>query len=250
MEQVVAVFGGSGGIGGHITRRISRDARVVIGYRSKPDVAQTLADEINSQGGKAAALQVDVTDGESVAAFYDKATAQFGRIHAVVSATGPVFPIGPLVTMTEQDFRSVLNVDVVGSFNILRHGIPLLAAQGGGAFVLTLTSSVQRTYKNNGLSNVPKIAVSGLIRQAARENGHNNIRINGIAPGVVDAGMAHDAIATVPYAAELIADCLSQTPLGRMARPEEVGELAAYLTSDAAAYVSGQIIGVDGGFSS
>jgi NAD(P)-dependent dehydrogenase (short-subunit alcohol dehydrogenase family) len=154
-----------------------------------------------------------------------------------------------LLEVSEADFRRIMDTDVLGTFNVLRHGIPVLRLAGGGSITVFVTTAVLRTLENDGMSSVPKTAVAGLVRLAAREAGPQNVRCNAIAPGVIDAGIVHSAFTVSEVAKQVIAACLDRTPMPRLGKPEEVAALADFLCSDAAAYINGQVIGIDGGYS-
>lgn len=245
----IAVLGGSGGLGVAVTRRLSQRTPVTIGYRTGEQRARELATEINGAGGSAVAEEVDVRDGASVSDFFSKAQAQWGGLNAIVSATGPAIPLCALEDVSEEDFKRIYDTDVFGSFNVIKHGTAALGATGGGSIVLFLTTAVGRTLENDGMSGGPKTAVAGLLRQAAREAGPANVRLNGVSPGVIDAGIVLTSFEVDDVAKSVIQSCLQQTPLGRMGRPEEVASLVDFLTSEAASYISGQLIAVDGGYS-
>lgn len=245
----IAIFGGSGGLGEAITRRLARRAPVTIGYHHNATRAAALVEEIKAGGGRAYAVSVNLTDGESVRAFIEEAARQWSGLEAIVSATGPAIPLKPLAEVTEADFRRIYDTDVLGSFNVLRHGAAQLASTGGGSMVLFLTTAVLRTLENDGMSGGPKTAVAALLKQTAREMGPRNVRCNGVAPGVIDAGIVHSSFVVDEVAQGVIADCMRKTPLGRMGRPEEIAALVDFLTSRDAAYISGQVIGIDGGYS-
>tara|TARA_R110002111_G_scaffold138985_2_gene204766 strand:+ start:393 stop:1142 length:750 start_codon:yes stop_codon:yes gene_type:complete len=245
----IAILGGSGGLGTAIVRRIALRSPVTIGYGQSADKATALAAEINAAGGKAGVAPVDLCQRSSVAAFLQQAGEQCQGLDAIVSATGPAIPLCPLSEVSEEDFRRIYDTDVLGAFNVLTQGSQVLKAGGGGSMVMFLTTAVLRTLENDGMSGGPKTAVAGLLRQTAREMGPSNVRCNGVAPGVIDAGIVHSSFEIDQVAKDVITSCMNQTPLGRMGTPEEVAALVDFLTSESAAYISGQIIAIDGGYS-
>ena len=245
----IAIFGATGGLGEEIVRRLAKRSPVTIGFGRNQTKAATLAAEIDDAGGKAAIAQVDLCDGASIKNFIDSAAERWQGLEAIVSATGPVIPLCPLSEVSDDDFRRIYETDVYGSFNVLRHGSAALKATGGGSIVLFLTTAVLRTLENDGMSGGPKTAVAALMKQTAREMGKYNIRCNGVAPGVIDAGIVHSSFDVNQVAKDVIADCLNKTPLGRMGRAHEVAALVDFLTSADAGYISGQVVAVDGGYS-
>lgn len=246
----IAILGATGGLGEAIARRLARRAPITIGYAQNATKAQALTSDIVASGGNAKTAQVDMRQGASVQHFFEQAASHWEEgIGAIVSATGPAIPLCPMSEVSEEDFRRIYETDVFGSFNVLKHGSALLGAGGGGSMVVFLTTAVLRTLENDGMSGGPKTAVAGLLRQTAREMGPANVRCNGVAPGVIDAGIVHSSFEISQVAKDVIADCMRKTPLGRMGRPEEVAALVDFLTSSDAAYISGQIIGIDGAYS-
>lgn len=245
----IAVLGGSGGLGVAITRRLARRSPVTIGYHGNERAAADLAELIIDDGGSAMIAQVDVRDGVSVRDFIAKGVSDWGVIDAIVSATGPAIPLCPLNEVSDEDFKRIYDTDVFGSFNVIRHGTEALSKAGGGSIVLLLTTAVGRTLENDGMSGAPKTAVCSLMRQAAREVGSSNVRLNGVAPGVIDAGIVHSSFEVNAVAKSVIESCLNQTPLGRMGDPDDVAALVDFLVSEDATYISGQVIAVDGGYS-
>lgn len=244
----IAILGGSGGLGSAIAKKVAERVPVVIGYRSSEEKALELAESISAAGGTATVSQVDMTDNSSVKRFLAAADEALEGVNHIVSATGPAIPLCALKDVTHNDFRRIFDTDVYGSFNVITEGVPVLAGHGGGSIVVFLTTAVLRTLENDGMSGVPKTAVSGLLRQAAREAGPDNVRVNGIAPGIIDAGIVHDSFTIDDVAKSVIESCFAQTPLGRWGKPEEIAATVDFLTSDGAAYISGAIIPVDGGY--
>lgn len=244
-----AILGASGGLGQAVARRIARRAPVTLGYRSNAEAAEELAAAIAADGGEAATAAVDLTDEGSVAAFLAGARERWGELDSIVQATGPAIPLCSLDKVELEDFKRIYDTDVLGSFNLVRCGARELKSSGGGSIVLFLTTAVLRTLENDGMSGGPKTAVAGILRQAARECGPDNIRINGVAPGVIDAGIVLTSFEVDDVAKSVIESCMAQTPMGRMGQPEEVAALVDFLSGPDSSYVSGQIVAVDGAYS-
>lgn len=245
----IAILGATGGLGEAIAIRLARRVPVSIGYGRNRDKADALVASIEKLGGTARLAPVDLRDGGSVQTFIDDAARHWGGLDAIVSATGPAIPLRPLSEVSDEEFRRIYDTDVFGSFNVLRHGAAALKNGGGGAIVLLLTTAVLRTLENDGMSGGPKTAVAALMKQVAREMGPHNIRCNGIAPGVIDAGIVHSSFEVDHVAKAVITDCLNKTPLGRMGHPDDIAAAVDFLTSHEATYISGQILAVDGGYS-
>lgn len=244
-----AVFGGSGGLGEAVVRKLAHRGPLQIGYLRNAAKAEALCAEIRAAGGKAQCAAVDIREPASVQQFLGQAKEQFGTLAGVVSVTGPAIPLRPLAEVSAEDFRRILETDVLGSFNILKSAVPALKAGGGGAIVMFVTTAVLRMLENDGMSSTPKMGVAGLVRLMAREAGPDNVRVNAIAPGVIDAGIVHSSFEVDEVAKSVIASCLAQTPMRRMGTPDEIASTVDFLMSPGAAYINGQVLAVDGGYS-
>jgi 3-oxoacyl-[acyl-carrier protein] reductase len=246
--MAIAVFGGSGRLGEAIIRRIAPGHRLRFAYFSKADEAERLVAELRAQGCDIDAAQVDVREADAVDRFLGAAADGEG-LSGVISANGARFPVLPLYETDEADFRRITEVDIFGTFHVMKSATRLMTAGGGGSIVILLTAAILRTAAFDGMSSIPKAAVAGMIRQLARDAGPLNVRCNGVAPGVVDTDKVADIAAMPPYTRRMVQSFVDDTPLGRFNNPETIAALVAFLVSDVAADISGQIIGADGGYS-
>ncbi len=247
--ETIAIFGSSGGLGSVIAQTLSSHYRLILGYHTNLDTVETLAEKIISAGGGVESIAVDVRDSKSVAELLDRAEGTSSRLRGVVNAVGPAIPLKPLIDVAPTEFERIVRSDVLGSFNVLTESARRLARGEGGVIVQLLTTAVLRTLENDGMSGIPKTAVMGIVRQLAREVAKDGVRVNAIAPGVIDAGIVHSSFTTDAVAQGVIELCLNRTPTPRLGKPSEVSSLVHYLLGDEAAYINGQIIGVDGGYS-
>jgi len=250
MPDSIAIARGSGGLGAAMCRHLGAlGFHITVGYHSRKAAADAVVTDIQAAGGHASTCAVDLCNSSDVEHFLAQAEAMRYRLIGVVNTTGPGIPLRPLVDISSEEFSTIMRTDVEGAFNLLTQAGKLFAAAGGGCVVQLLTTAVLRTLENDAMSGIPKTAISAIVRQLARELGPRNVRFNGIAPGVIDAGIVHSSFTADPVAAAVIEDCLAKTPIPRLGRPEEVSALVAFLLSDAAGYINGQIIGIDGGYS-
>lgn len=242
------VFGGSGGLGAETAGLLGmRGVDVVLTYNSRVDPANALVDKITARGRRATAIQCDVSRREDVDRVVAGALEEFGRIHTVISAAGLVFRTAPLTDFSADEFRNVLECDVMGFFHIAQAAVPVMRDEGG-SIVSLITCAVDRCVPTDALSAVPKAAVAMLTRHVATEEAANGIRANAVGPAVIDGGMVV-AMRDDPTTKALLDQAVDFTPLGRLGTEAEVAEMVVFLASSRAAYMTGQTVMVDGGLS-
>lgn len=236
------VTGGSRGIGRAIaTGFADAGADVAIGYRRDNAAAESVVKEIESHGQRGFAYAADVRDAEAVAAFVESASKALGAIDIVVANAGVPTRFQPLQEVEPSYWQRVIDIDLTGVFHTLHATLPILRAQESGV-ILTVSSVAADMFGPFGGPYVAaKAGVNALTKVIARENASKGIRCNVIAPGLIATDIADGML-------EFHGDNLvKQIPMGRMGTVEEVAQMAIYLASNDAAWVTGKVFRIDGG---
>ncbi len=239
--KVVLVTGASRGIGRAIAEALAAaGAAVVLGARDEAKLAQAV-DAIVSAGGRASAVSLDVCHRESVDAALAAVLQRHGRIDGLVNNAG-ITRDNLLLRMKAEDWEAVLATNLTGVYHCTQAALRPMLKQRSGRIVNV--SSVVGITGNAGQANyaASKAGVIGFTKSIAREVASRAITVNAVAPGFIDTEMT---AAMTDKAKEAVA---SSIPMGRVGKPEDVAGAALFLLSDAAAYVTGQVLGVDGGF--
>lgn len=244
-DSVAVVTGGASGLGALIAARLAVEgARVVVADVDRPAAAE-VARRIQQDGGQAEAVATDVTDARSVAAMA-AAAARLGPIRALVLSAAVETRSG-VVDCSDDDWQHVLDVNLKGPFLCLKSIVPHLVRAGGGSVVAlgsTLGLIQQPGYAAYCAS---KFALTNLCKQVAIEHAPDGVRVNVVAPSATDAGLFMKLTGMAPDPAAARAAVAASMPTGRLARGEEVVEAVLFLLSEAASYVSGTVLPVDGG---
>lgn len=233
--------GGSGAIGSAICRALgAAGCRVVVHYGSRLEGAEEVVRTIVAAGGEAIAVGADVTREEEVGELFARAREAFGRVDILVNNAGTLRD-GLLVRMRREDWQRVLDVNLTGAFLCTREALrDMLRAHWGRIINI---ASVVGEVGNVGQANyvASKAGLIGFTRAVAREVASRNITVNAIAPGYVEAGL------TTELSERQREALLAQIPLRRTARPEDIAPAVVFLASEAAGYITGQVLNVDGG---
>ncbi len=243
-DRVAVVTGSSRGIGRAIAIKLAgQGAKVVVNYHSSEDAAQEVVEEVRSGGGEAIAVQADVKDPEQAKGLVAAALEAFGRLDILVNNVG-ITRDTLLMRMKEDDWDIVMETNLKGTFNCTKAAQrPMIRQRYGRIINITSVSGVAGQVGQANYS-ASKAGVIGFTKAVARELGTRNITVNAVAPGYVQT----DQTADLPQ--ELIDYILELTPLKRPGTAEEIANAVAFLASEEASYVSGQVLGVDGGMMS
>lgn len=239
--KIALVTGASRGIGKAIACKLAREgAKVIINYNGSQGKAEEVKSQIEAEGGQAEVYQCDVSDYKACEAFIQTVIKEQGSLDILVNNAG-ITKDGLLMKMSEEDFDRVLDTNLKGTFNTVRFASRQMLKQKSGRIINM--SSVVGVSGNAGQANyaASKAGVIGLTKAAARELASRGITVNAIAPGFIETDMTDVLSDKVKEASE------AQIPLGHFGKPEDVANAVAFLASEEAAYITGQVLHVDGG---
>jgi 2-hydroxycyclohexanecarboxyl-CoA dehydrogenase len=243
-ERVAVVTGAASGIGLGAARHLAAHGHAVALLDADGDGAQAAADDLAGQGHRCVAHRVDVADRAAVERAYDSVREQLGPVTIVVTSAG-VEAFDPVSEISPERWDRVIAVNLTGTFTCVQLAVPDMVAAGWGRIVTISSSSAQSGAPNMTHYVASKGGVIGLTKAFARELAGKGITANTIPPTIVDTPMARKGeesgnVPSVDVMARMV-------PLGRAGTPDDIGAACAFLCSDQAGYITGQLIGVNGG---
>jgi NAD(P)-dependent dehydrogenase (short-subunit alcohol dehydrogenase family) len=242
--KVAFVTGAASGIGRATAAAFaSAGASVAVADVSEQGNQET-ARLIEDQGGRALAVRCDVTSGQDVKAALEQAVDAFGRLDVAFNNAGVEQPVGPAAEVSEEQWDRIVDINLRGVFLCMKHEIPLMLQQGGGAIVNTSSGAGVTAVKGQAAYTAAKHGVVGLTKAAALDYAEANLRINAVCPGIIDTAMMQRFTGDSAEGRQRV---IGQEPVGRMGTPEEIAGAVLWMCSDAAAFVVGHALVIDGG---
>ena len=242
--KVAFVTGGANGIGRAAALAFARDGASVVVADVSETQNQETARMIQDLGGRALAVACDVSRNADVQRALNATVDRFGRLDFAFNNAGIEYTIKPAADVTEEEWNRIIDIDLRGVFLCMKHEIPLMLKQGGGAIVNTSSGAGIKGFKGGAAYVAAKHGVVGLTKAAALDYAKSNIRINAVCPGIIDTPMMDRFSGGT---AEGRQGVIAQEPVGRMGTPEEIAATVVWLCSDAASFVVGHAMVVDGG---
>jgi 3-oxoacyl-[acyl-carrier protein] reductase len=241
--KVAVITGSSKGIGAGIAKAYAKEgAAIVVNYASSREDANKVVEDIISAGGKAIAVQASVDKAADVKRLFEETIKAFGKVDILVNNAG-IYSFAGIEDITEESFHQMFNINVLGSILTIQQAVKLFGDKGGviintGSIVATLDMPTALVYTQT------KYAIDGLTRILAKELGSKNIRVNSINPGLIETEGSHNSGVMNGDAEKWH---ISETPLGRVGKPEDIAKVAVFLASEDSYWIHGETIAVAGG---
>jgi NAD(P)-dependent dehydrogenase (short-subunit alcohol dehydrogenase family) len=247
-KSAALIVGATGGLGRAAALTLAKEwDGVALGYRSSRAKAEEIATALPATCD-GLPVHCDLADAASIRSALQTAHDHFGSIGAVVFASGVAIEQPFVSKIGEDQWRDVIETELIGLTRVVSATLPIFRAQGGGNFVIVVSVANYTFPPGDALSSVPKAGMEALGRAVAKEEGKFGIRANMVAPGIIDAGLGSHFLETL-YSPDIWENQKKSVALRRFGTGEEIAEAIAFLASDRARYITGQTLIVDGGYS-
>lgn len=245
-SPVAIVTGGSRGIGRAIVEALAvRSHRVLFTFAARDADADAVQAAVKAAGGEARPFRADASDPQAAQAVIDATLEAYGAVDVLVNNAGTHLPGVALADTPAGEWERVLKVNLHGPFHMIQAVLPHMRARRTGNIVNISSNVTNRFPAHNGVYTVSKVGLEALTRILAKEEGRHGIRVNAIGPGPIRTDMLEESMIKLgPERAQAFIDSV---PLGRKGEPGEIAEAVAFLVSDAASYMTGQVVFVNGG---
>src|SRR3954470_23460284 len=243
MSRVAAITGAASGIGLATAQHLAADGHAVAVFDLDGAGAQTAAEKLRGEGANAVGLQVDVADRKAVTAAFEQVRRELGPVTIVVTSAG-IESFTPALDITAEAWDRILAVNLTGTFTCIQAALPDMLDTGWGRIVTISSSSAQSGAPYMAHYSASKGGVIGLTKALARELASAGITVNTVPPTLVDTPMARDAEARGLVSVDEMA---AMVPLGRAGTPDDIAAACSFLCSDDGSYITGQVLGVNGG---
>jgi NAD(P)-dependent dehydrogenase (short-subunit alcohol dehydrogenase family) len=240
---VILITGALTGIGRATALAFAQDGASVVVSGRNEDAGQALVAELRNLGAEAEFVQADVRHEDDVQNLVDQTVKRFGRLDVAVNNAGTEGRPGPVTEQTAETYAATFDTNVLGTMLSMKHELRVMQPQGNGSIINLSSTMGQRGAPGASLYTASKHAVEGLTKAAALEGAVFGVRVNAVAPGPIDTELLNRFTGNADRKAGLIAG----VPLKRAGKPDEIAQAIAYLASDKASFVTGQILGVNGG---
>lgn len=252
-ESVHVVTGAASGIGRGIALQMAQHSGTIVCADLNKNAAEEAVKEIRGLGGSAMAHEVDVSNYDDITSLFESVSQEFGRLDGVVSNAG-VHGTGSVTEVSLFNWDKTLDVNLTGAMLVARAAVPYLQVRGKGSILFTASVSATKAFVNQAAYAATKGAIVALTRQMALDFAKHQIRVNCLSPGLIKTPLVEEmykqrAIAQGTSPEDDFAQTAMRYPLGRLGTPAEVGDLASFLQSDSASWITGQNFIIDGGLS-